>query len=131
VESKAVDDERAVTIANNLITVVSTLLARGYVVTAACADNISNEVSMLNQLHIQSLPCLPCPPIVRIPCIAHTANLELGDFLTESTGATLCDTQEVLIAPSDCTNAPFSTVPRVREEHWFSLREVTKYIMTY
>jgi hypothetical protein len=39
--------------------------------------------------------------------------------------------RKILAAFPDYTGAPFSDIPRLREERWFSLGEITDYIMAY
>jgi hypothetical protein len=82
---------------------------------------------MLNELQAFPLQSQSRLPIIRIPCVAHTANLALGDFMTKSRGGKPCHIRIILAALPDYTGTPFSDMPKIREEHWFSLGYITNY----
>jgi hypothetical protein len=128
---KVLNDGRALTIANSLVTVVSALTARNSVITAVFTDNASNDASILHELQSFSLQCQARLPTIRILCVIHTANFALGDFLTESRRAMLCDIWRIVAAHRYCTGARFSDLPRLREERWFSLGDITNYTMIH
>jgi hypothetical protein len=81
-------------------------------------------VSILNELRTFSVPCQERLPLIQIPCVGHTANLAVGNFFRGSKGPKFCDIQRILaVLPGD-TDLPVSDVPRLQEEHWFSLGEI-------
>jgi hypothetical protein len=50
-------------------------------------------------------------------------------LLTESRQIKLCNIQRILPALPGYTGAPFSDIPRFREERWFGFGDVIKYIL--
>jgi hypothetical protein len=56
-------------------------------------------------------------------------NKIVSDFLIESRRTKLCDIRRILAALPDDTGAPFSDIPKLGEECWFSLGEITNYIV--
>jgi hypothetical protein len=87
-----------------------------YVVPDVYTDNGSNKVSILNELHTFSLPRQATWSTIRIPRVAHTANLTLADFLMEARGAKLCDIRRIFVALPDYTGASFSNIAKLRED---------------
>jgi hypothetical protein len=110
---KVLNDEQAPTISENLVMIPSTLAAQKYIVAVVCTDKASGEVSIPDELQTFLLPPQAGPLIIRIPCIAHTENLALGDFGTESGGAKRCHVRRIFTVLSDYTGAPFSDVLRL------------------
>jgi hypothetical protein len=113
---KVLNGERALMIVGSLVTLLSTHTARDDGVTAVCTDNASNELSVLNELHTFSLPRQTKLTIIRIPRIPHTANLTVGDSLTESSGTRRRDIRKILAALPDYICAPFNDIRRGQEK---------------
>jgi hypothetical protein len=125
------NDKQALTIACNLVTFPSALSGRNYAVTAVCTDNSSNEAPILNGLQKFSLQRQGTPPTIRILCVAHTANLALGDFATESRAASSATPEDFLLHSLTTLAPHFSDIPRLREERWCSLGDIANYIMIH
>jgi hypothetical protein len=82
----ALPDQKAATICQCLIGIIADLQNRGFTVVAVVTDNASNEVKAIKDLSSDDLvnPALPKTPFIfRVPCMSHTLNLVIVDFIKD------------------------------------------------
>jgi hypothetical protein len=125
------DNQKAKVMSNDISPMIRDLEARNYIVTAVCTDNASNEQALLNPVHEFSLQQQTGLPIIRIPCTAHTANLALHDVLEAKPDCILQQIRKIMAAIPTQVGSPFCQLPRLNEERWYSLGDVTSYIVTH
>jgi hypothetical protein len=85
---------------------------------------------MLRQLHAFSLPRQTRLLIIRILCVAQTANPALSDF-DEIKRSRAVQHPESPRCTSGFQGAHFSDIPRRRKERLFNLAEISNYIMIH
>jgi hypothetical protein len=74
-------DQRAITIATRLADIVRELRVKGFIVMTIVTDNAANEQCALRPEWLHAVQQQTNVPLFRTPCLSHTINLAIHDFL--------------------------------------------------
>jgi hypothetical protein len=122
-------DQKSETIALKISPLIEKLSEDNLIVTAVCTDNARNEKAVLDPRHDYSLQQMTGLPILRIPCMAHTMNLAMQDFLNGPSPSILVRLQQIIKALPRGSNFPFYSMPRIVQTRWLTCGEVVTYLL--
>jgi hypothetical protein len=128
----AIENQQAVTIASILTEVISNLRDSGFTVCAVVTDNASNEIKGIQRLTSGMLIMGEPIMLFRIPCLSHTANLVLHDFIQGCFPRVNFFTEMRTIQcalPHSLRTDRFFGVPSLIETRWYCLRDFCDFIL--
>jgi hypothetical protein len=108
-------NQKSKTIADAVAPVIRQLADNNLIVTAVCTGNASNEKAILNPKKDYSLQSKTRLPFLRVPCVAHTANLAMQDFLNGEPPSVLSELRKVMNALPDGPTSEFHSMPRITD----------------
>jgi hypothetical protein len=123
-------DQRALTIAQMLLPIIRDLEARGFVIVSVVTDNAANEIAGIREIGHIHYPCQSPVHIFRIPCLSHTANLAVQDFLQKF----FPDRdlfKDVNLLRKVLPKGVLKKLPLACPTRWLSLGNAIRYIVSY
>jgi hypothetical protein len=127
----AIENQQAVTIAGKLSQVILQLRDSGFTVCAIVTDNASNEVKGVQLLTSGMFTEGQPIALFRIPCLSHTANLAIQDFIKACFPRTdfFADMRKIYSAlPTKLRTDRFFGAPTLIETRWYCLRDFCTFI---